>query len=92
MAWTIRFDPRAVRDLKRLDKSIRRKIVRYLETRVSPADDAEDLGKGLTGPLVGLWRYRVEDYRIICRIERDVLVVMVLAAGHRKDIYAHFRP
>lgn len=87
MAWTIRFDPRAERDLARLDRSIQRKILRYLETRVATAEDPEELGKPLSGELSGLRRYRVENHRIICRIDRQEILIVVLAAGHRKDVY-----
>ncbi len=33
------------------------------------------------------WKYRVGDYRLICKIEDDQLVVLVLRVGHRKEIY-----
>jgi mRNA interferase RelE/StbE len=87
LAWTIRFDPRAQQDLAQLDGSIRRRIIRYLESRVAPLQDAEDLGKALTGSLSGMWRYRVQDHRIVCRILRDEVIVLVVAVGHRKNIY-----
>jgi mRNA interferase RelE/StbE len=34
-----------------------------------------------------LWRYRIEDFRVICRLQDDKLVVLVVAVGHRKEIY-----
>jgi mRNA interferase RelE/StbE len=37
--------------------------------------------------LAGLWRYRVGDYRLICRLEDNKLVVLVLKIGHRRDVY-----
>ena len=45
------------------------------------------LGRGLVGNKAGLWRYRIQDYRIICRLEDKRLVVLVVAVGHRKEIY-----
>ena len=87
MAWTIRFDARAAKDLARLDRSVQRKILHYLENRVALANDPEDIGKALTGRLSGLWRYRVENHCVVCRIHREQVLVVVLAAGHRKDIY-----
>ena len=44
-------------------------------------------GKALTHGLAGLWRYRVRDYRIVCRIEDNEIRVLVLGIGHRKEIY-----
>jgi mRNA interferase RelE/StbE len=34
-----------------------------------------------------LWRYRIEDYRLICRLEDDRVIVLVLEIGHRSDVY-----
>nr|CBI77786.1 conserved hypothetical protein [Bartonella rochalimae ATCC BAA-1498] len=45
------------------------------------------IGKPLRGQLSGLWRYRVGDYRILCDLYDKELVVLVLAVGHRKNIY-----
>jgi mRNA interferase RelE/StbE len=41
----------------------------------------------LRGDLNGLWRYRVGDYRIICEIQEQKLIVLALAIGHRREIY-----
>ena len=88
MASTIRFADKALADLRRLDPEARRRIVRYLETRVAPAANPRDLGRPLTGDRIGLWRYRVGDDRIICRITGDGdLVVLVLRVGHRREVY-----
>ena len=89
MAWTIEFDKRAVRDLAKLDKPIQREIQRYLEERVAPSVDPRAFGHALGGNLSGIWRYRVRDYRILCRVEEDLLVVLVIAIGHRSQIYEH---
>lgn len=44
-------------------------------------------GAGLTANLSGCWRYRVGDYRVICDLNDDIVTVLVLRVGHRKDIY-----
>jgi mRNA interferase RelE/StbE len=87
LAWTIRVDARAAKDIGSLDRSIQRKIFKYLQARLATADDPESMGKALSGPLTGLWRYRVENYRLVCRIARNEVLIVVLAVGHRKDIY-----
>ncbi len=87
MAWTIEFEEQGKRDLSRLDKSIQREIVKYLETRIANAVDPKSFGHALGHNLSGLWRYRVRNYRIVCRIEQDRLVVLVVAIGHRSKIY-----
>nr|WP_236829021.1 type II toxin-antitoxin system RelE/ParE family toxin [Bartonella schoenbuchensis] len=50
-------------------------------------EDVRVVGKPLRGPLSGLWRYRVGDYRILCDLHDKELLVLVLAVGHRKNIY-----
>jgi mRNA interferase RelE/StbE len=44
-------------------------------------------GRPFSGGKQGLWRYRLSAYRLVCRIEEERLVVLVLAVGHRKEVY-----
>lgn len=85
--WTIEWERKALKDAKKLDKSVRKRIVNYLEERVLLNQNPYQFGKPLKGNKLGLWRYRVGDYRILCQIEDNRLVVLVVAIGHRKDIY-----
>jgi len=85
LAWRIEIGPRAEREIKLLDPQIRNRIVRFLEERVAP--DPSRNAESLSGPLKGYWRYRVGDYRVICDIKRDVLTVLVVQIGHRRDVY-----
>jgi mRNA interferase RelE/StbE len=86
-AWTVEFDDRARRELRKLDAKIQQTILRYMRQRIALAQDPRRFGKPLRRNLAGLWRYRVEDYRLICRIEDDRVVVLVLEVGHRRDVY-----
>lgn len=70
-----------------MDRSVRSRIKNYLETRVAMREDPRSLGKRLSGDLSFLWRYRVGDYRVLCRIQDDVLVVLVVSVGDRKEVY-----
>ena len=85
--WTVEWERKALKDAKKLDKSARQRIVNYLEERVLVNQNPYQFGKPLKGNKLGLWRYRVGDYRILCQIEENRLVVLVVAVGHRKDIY-----
>lgn len=87
MAWTVEFDERARKELRRLDTIVQKSILRYLRQRVAIAADPRRLGKPLHGEFAGLWRYRVGDWRLVCRIEDRRLVVLVLTVGHRREIY-----
>jgi mRNA interferase RelE/StbE len=86
MAWKLEFSPRAQRQLDKLDKSIARRIFKFLYERVGRLNDPRQIGEPLEGTLSGFWRYRVEDYRIICSLEHKRLVVLVLRIGHRREI------
>jgi mRNA interferase RelE/StbE len=87
LAWTIEYDHRALKDLKKLDRKIQREILDYLDERVAKAKDPRDFGKPLRASKFGLRRYRVRDYRIICELQEKRLVVLVVAVGHRSTIY-----
>jgi mRNA interferase RelE/StbE len=86
-AWTVEFDDRARRALRKLDAKVQQTILRYLRERIAVAEDPRRFGKPLRRNLAGLWRYRVEDYRLICRLEDERVVVLVLQIGHRRDVY-----
>lgn len=87
MSWVCKFDRRALRELGKLDVQSRKKIFAYLEERIAGDEDPRRFGKPLRANLAGLWRYRVGDYRIICRVQDNEWIVLVLAIGHRKTIY-----
>jgi mRNA interferase RelE/StbE len=87
LAWTIEFGPNARSELRRLDRSVQRRIIQFLEQRVIAIDDPRQLGKPLRGDKGEFWSYRVGDYRIICTIEDQRLVVVVVSVGHRREVY-----
>ena len=87
MNWVYRFDERALKELRKLGKQAQREIIAYLDERIAGSSDPRRFGKGLKADLAGLWRYRVGDYRILCRIEDCELLILVVAVGHRRDVY-----
>lgn len=87
MTWTVEFDDAAAKELRKLDRQAQREILRYLRERIATDEDPRRFGKPLSRDMAGLWRYRVGNYRMICNIEDDKLVVLVLRAGHRKEVY-----
>lgn len=87
MIWVYRFDERALKELRKLGRQAQREIIAYLDERVAGTDDPRRFGKGLKADLAGLWRYRVGDYRILCQIKDGELLVLVVAVGHRREIY-----
>ena len=87
MSWVYRFDERALKELRKLGKPAQRDIIAYLDERITGNGDPRRFGKGLKADLAGLWRYRVGDYRILCQIKDGELLVLVVAVGHRRDVY-----
>lgn len=87
MTWKVEFDEAARKELRKLDRQAQQDILRYLRERIATDDDPRRFGKALARGLAGLWRYRVQHYRLICHIEDQILTVLVLRVGHRKDIY-----
>jgi mRNA interferase RelE/StbE len=87
VSWIYRFDERALKELKKLGHSAQKDIVTYLDERVAGTEDPRRFGKGLKAELAGLWRYRIGDYRVLCQIKDRELLVLVVAVGHRKNIY-----
>lgn len=84
--WAVRYTERALTALQGLDRPIREQIEGYAQ-RLLDSDAPRSRGRALSGPLVGLWRYRVGDHRLICEIQDDVLVILVIDIGHRSKIY-----
>lgn len=88
MAWKIELSETAQHGLSKLDPQHSKRIRKYLRERVATLEDPRSLGKALQGSEFGeLWRYRLGDFRIICKIEDDILTVLVIRIGHRKDVY-----
>jgi mRNA interferase RelE/StbE len=87
LVWQIEFDSDAESDLRKIDREIQRRILRYLREKIATEKDPRRFGAPLRRELSGLWKYRLGDYRLICRIEDKKVVVYVIRVGNRKDIY-----
>jgi mRNA interferase RelE/StbE len=88
LAWRIEFEAAAVKELAKLDKAVAKRITSFLRERVLSLDDPRSIGEALKGPRLGeFWKYRVGDYRIICRIEDGQLLVLVVRIGNRREVY-----
>ena len=83
---TVILSDAAKRQLKKLNKPIRERISKYID-EVASLTNPRARGKGLSGNLSEYWSYRVGDYRIIARIQDDVLQIEVVKVGHRRDVY-----
>ncbi|WP_245939626.1 type II toxin-antitoxin system RelE family toxin [endosymbiont GvMRE of Glomus versiforme] len=83
--YKVEWKDQAKKDLKKLDRSMAKKIVYEVETHL--VKNPTELGKPLTGDRKGQWRYRFSSYRVIYKIKEKELIILVLEAGHRREIY-----
>ncbi len=87
MDWTIEFAETALRQLKKLDRGVQRRIWKFLDERLLQLKNPRSIGEALHGERLGeFWKYRVGNYRLTTKIEDDQLRVLVLKVGHRKEV------
>ena len=84
MTYRIEVTPAAVRQLRKLDPTARRRVQAAIELL---ADQPRPSGAKKLAGGDGEWRVRTGDYRIVYEVHDDVLLVLVVAIGHRRDIY-----
>jgi mRNA interferase RelE/StbE len=87
MKFRVEYSKTAVKQLLKMDKKILAFIISFIEEKLVNCENPRLYGKALQGNLNDKWRYRVGDYRILAKIEDDVLVIVIIEVGHRKDIY-----
>jgi mRNA interferase RelE/StbE len=87
LAWSIEYTKTATDQLRKLDKSVARRIVGTMDERVAMLENPRQIGKALKGPLGEFWCYRIGDYRIICEIHDDVISILVVQIGNRREVY-----
>ena len=84
--WRIETSADFDRSLRKLDKTVARRVVDYLEDLLT-LEDPRQRGKGLTADLRGYWRYRVGDYRVVAKIEDTRMVIMAVVVGNRSGVF-----
>lgn len=87
MSYSIETTTRFDREFKKLDRYTQRIIKGWIEKNLIGEDDPRRHGKGLKSNRSGQWRYRIGDYRLICQIDDNRLIILALSVGHRRDIY-----
>ena len=87
MKYSVEYTPRAVKELKKLDKQTRALIFGWIEKNLVDCENPRQHGKGLAANRSGQWRYRIGDYRLIAEIHDDKVVILVLTVGHRREVY-----
>ena len=84
--YTILFSDSALRQLKKLEREIQERLTKALERiRIRPEAYVQKL-VGDPG-----YKLRVGDYRMIMDIDQGRLQILVIKAGHRKNVYDRIR-
>jgi mRNA interferase RelE/StbE len=87
MIYELKYEAKAVKQIKKLDSATRKLIKSWFEKNLLNTDNPRQHGKGLTGSLSQYWRYRVGDYRILAEINDTEIVIIIVEVGHRREIY-----
>ena len=86
MSWTYSITERALKQLQKLDPQNRQRIIAFLDDRIVETDNPRQWGKQLKGELKNIWRYRVGNYRTLCQLKSETLIILVVDVAHRRDI------
>ena len=87
MSYKVYFTKQFEKSFKKLDRYTMKMIKAWIEKNIQNCENPRLHGKALSHNLRGLWRYRIGDYRLICEIRDDELIILALKVSHRKDIY-----
>jgi len=88
LAWTVEVSDFAEKQLRKLDRPVHKRLIDWLDDRIEGGKNPRHFGEPLRGDLADFWRYRVGDFRIICEIQEQRMVVLALAIGHRRKVYS----
>ena len=87
MSYKLVLSNRARKQLKKMDRLVSVMLLDELLNKYDGLENPSPHGKALKGELKKYWRYRIGNYRIICDIQDDKMIVLALEIGHRKEIY-----
>ena len=85
--WQIVFSRTGEKELEKLSHHSQSLIRSFLYTRILELNHPKQSGKALSANKKGYWRYRVDKFRIICKIEEDKLVILIVKIAKRDVIY-----
>lgn len=87
MGWTIEIADTALADIKKLSKSDRDRVTKFIFKRLQGHPDPTRLAEPLFGSFAGFARFRVGDFRLVCQIFEGRLVVVIVRVKHRREVY-----
>lgn len=87
MKYRVETTPRFEKEFRKLDRYTQRMLKAWIDKNLVDCVDPRAHGKDLTANRSGQWRYRIGDYRLLCLIEDEELVILALTVGHRREVY-----
>lgn len=87
MKYSINTSARFNEKFKKLDRYTQLMIKSWITKNLVDTDNPRIHEKALVGNKSGYWRYRIGDYRLICEIIDNELIILALSIGHRKEVY-----
>lgn len=81
--YDVELSERFKKEFRKLDKYTQKIIRAWINKNLVDCDDPRQRGKGLTANRSGQWRYRIGDYRLICQINDNELIILALSVGYR---------
>ena len=85
--YAVTYTDKAVKELQKMDRQIAAMIIGWIDKNLNGCENPRLHGKALTHTLKGYWRYRVGNYRLIADIQDSLLVIEIIRAGHRWEVY-----
>ena len=85
--YAVTYADKAVKALQKMDRYIAAMLLGWIEKNLVGCENPRLHGKALDHDFKGYWRYRVGDYRLLANIQDELLVIEIIRAGHRRDIY-----
>ena len=86
MKYEVELSERFKKEFRKLDKYTQKMIRAWINKNLVETENPRLHGKGLTANRSGQWRYRIGDYRLICNINDNKLIILALSVGHRRDV------
>lgn len=86
MKYEVELSERFKKEFRKLDKYTQKMIRAWINKNLVGTENPRLHGKGLTANRSGQWRYRIGDYRLICNINDNKLIILALSVGHRRDV------
>lgn len=85
--YKVKISNKAKKQLKKIDRHDALIIKLWIEKHLIGTTNPYMYGKALKGNLGELWRYRVGKYRILSKINDDIVEIEIVKVGHRKEVY-----